>query len=176
MLNLRLQYFTLWRWEEPTHWKRPWFWERLKVGGEGDDRGRYGWMASPTRWTRVWASSRSWWWTGKPGMLQSKGSQRVRHDWATELIDSFKPTFFSLSSISFKRLFSFSSLSAIRVVSSAYLRLLIFLLANLITTCEYSPAFPMMYSVYMLNKQGVVYSLDVLLSQFWTSPLFHVQY
>ena len=54
--------------EEWTHWKRPWCWERLKVG-EGDDRGWDGWMASPTRWTRVWVISRSWWWTGRPGML-----------------------------------------------------------------------------------------------------------
>ena len=56
-------------WEELTHWKRPWCWERLKAGGEGDDRGWDGWMASSTRWTWVWASSRSWWWTGKPGVL-----------------------------------------------------------------------------------------------------------
>ena len=68
-----------------THWKRPWCWERLKVGGEGEDRGWDGWMVSPTWWTWVRASSRSWWWTGKPGVLQSMGSQRVRHDWATEL-------------------------------------------------------------------------------------------
>ena len=54
-------------------------------GGEGDDRGWDGWMASPTQWTWVWASSGSWWWTGKPGVLQSMGSQRVGHDWATEL-------------------------------------------------------------------------------------------
>ena len=53
--------------------------------GEGDDRGLDGWMASPTRWTWVWASSGSWWWTGKPGMPQSMGSQRIRHNW-TELI------------------------------------------------------------------------------------------
>ena len=66
-------------------WKRPWCWERLKAGGEGDDRGWDGWMASPTQWTWVWVNSRSWWWTGRPGMLQSMGSQRVRHDWATEL-------------------------------------------------------------------------------------------
>ena len=59
--------------------------ERLKAGGEGDDRGGDGWMASPTWWTWVWASSRSWWWTGKPGVLQSMGSQGVRHNWATEL-------------------------------------------------------------------------------------------
>ena len=68
--------------EELTHWKRPWCWERLKAGGEGDDRGWDGWMASPT-W--VWVSSGSWWWTGKPGVLQSMESQRVGHDWTTEL-------------------------------------------------------------------------------------------
>ena len=88
-----------WRWswksntlatwsEEVTHWKRPWCWERLKVGGEGDDREWDDWMASPTQWTWVWVNSRSWWWTGKPGVLQSMGSHRVRHscDW-TELTD-----------------------------------------------------------------------------------------
>ena len=68
-----------------THWKRPWCWERLKVGGEGDDRGWDGWMASLTRWTWVWENSGSWWWTGKPGVLQSMGSQIVRHDGVTEL-------------------------------------------------------------------------------------------
>ena len=71
--------------EELTHWKRPWCWERLGAGGEGDDRGWDGWMASPTRWTWVWVDSRSWWWTGRPGMLRFMGSQRVGHDWATEL-------------------------------------------------------------------------------------------
>ena len=69
---------------ELTHWKRPWCWKRLKAG-EGDDRGWDGWMASPTQWTWVWVNSWSWWWTGRPGVLQSMGSQRVRHDWATEL-------------------------------------------------------------------------------------------
>ena len=71
--------------EELTHLKRPWCWERWKVGGEGGDRGWDGWMTLPTRWTRVWVGSRSWWWTGKPGVLQSMEMQRVRHDWATEL-------------------------------------------------------------------------------------------
>ena len=55
------------------------------MGGEGDDRGWDGWMASLTRWTRVWASSGSWWWTGRPGVLQSMGSQRVGHDRVTDL-------------------------------------------------------------------------------------------
>ena len=71
-------------WEELTHWKRPWCWERLRAGGEGDDRGWDDWMASLTQWTWVWASSGSWWWTGRPGVLQS---QRLRHDWVTELTD-----------------------------------------------------------------------------------------
>ena len=71
--------------EELTHWKRPWCWEGLGVGGEGDDRGWDGWMASPTRWTWVWVKSGSWWWTGRPGVLQFMGSQRVGHDWVTEL-------------------------------------------------------------------------------------------
>ena len=62
--------------EELTHWKRPWCWERLKTRGEGDNRGWEGWMASLTQWTWVWVNSRSWWWTARPGMLQSMGSQR----------------------------------------------------------------------------------------------------
>ena len=71
---------TLATWYELTHWKRPWCWERLKAVGEGDDRGWDGWMASPTQWTWIWASSGSWWWTGKSGVLQ-----RVGHDWATKV-------------------------------------------------------------------------------------------
>ena len=67
------------------NWKKPWCWERLRAGGEGDDRGWGGWMASLTWWTWVWAGSRSWCWTGKPGVLQSTGLQRVGDDWATEL-------------------------------------------------------------------------------------------
>ena len=70
--------------QESTHWKRPWCWERLKAGGEWDDRGWDGWMASPIPWAWVWASSGSWWWTGNPGMLQSMVLQRVGYDWATE--------------------------------------------------------------------------------------------
>ena len=71
--------------EELTHWKRPWCWERLKAGGEGDDRGWDGWMASLTQWTWVWVNFWNWWWTGRSGMLRSMGSQRVRHNCATEL-------------------------------------------------------------------------------------------
>ena len=71
--------------EELTHLKRPWCWERLKSGGEGDNRGWDGWMASLTWWTWVWVSSRSWWWTGRPGVLRFMGLQRVGHDWAIEL-------------------------------------------------------------------------------------------
>ena len=68
MLKLKLQYFG-----------------NLMRRGEGDDRGWDGWMASPTQWTWVWVNSGNWWWTGRLGILQSMGSQRVRHDWVTIL-------------------------------------------------------------------------------------------
>ena len=71
--------------EELTDLKRPWCWERLREAGEGDDRGWDGWRASPTQWTWVWVGSGNWWWTGRPGVLWFMGSQRVQHDWATEL-------------------------------------------------------------------------------------------
>ena len=80
-----------WSWNSNTlttwcgHLKRSQCWERLKAGGEGNDRGWDGWMASPTQWTWVWVNSRSWWWTGRPGVLRFMGLQRVGHDWVTEL-------------------------------------------------------------------------------------------
>ena len=88
MLNLKLQYFGhLMR--RPNSLENSLMLERLKAGDRDDEGKRRRswdvWMASPTRWTWVWASSRSWWWTGKPGVLQSMGLQRVRHDWVTEL-------------------------------------------------------------------------------------------
>ena len=67
-------------------WKRPWSWETLREGGEGDNRGLDGWMAPPTQWTWVWLNSGSQWRTRKPGMLHSMGLQRVRHDWTTKTI------------------------------------------------------------------------------------------
>ena len=70
--------------KELTLWKKPWCSERLKAGGEEDCRGWDGWMASLTQWTWVWASSGNWWWTGKPGVLQSMGLQRIRYDKVTE--------------------------------------------------------------------------------------------
>ena len=70
---------------EPTHWKTPWYWERLKAGRRRDDRGWDGWMASLTQWTWVWVNSGSWWWKGGPGVLQFMQFQRVGHDWTTEL-------------------------------------------------------------------------------------------
>ena len=80
MLKLKLQYFV------KSQLIRTWCWYCTTIGGgEGDNRGWDGWMASLTQWTWVWASSRSWWWTGTPGMLQSMGSQRVGHNWVTEL-------------------------------------------------------------------------------------------
>ena len=84
MLKLKLQYFGhLMRRTDSL--EKTWSWERLKAGEERDDRGWDGWMASLTRWTWIWVSSGSWWRTEKPGVLQSMGSQRVRHDWGTEL-------------------------------------------------------------------------------------------
>ena len=75
--------------EGPTHWKRPRRWERLRAGGEGDERGWDGWMASPTQWTWIWASSGNWWWTGKPSVLHAvhevaKSWARLS-DWTTNL-------------------------------------------------------------------------------------------
>ena len=75
--------------EELTHWERPWCWERLTAGGEGDDRGWDGWMASPTQWTRVWVSSGRWWWTGRPGVLQSMGHKELD---PTEQLNNKKTT------------------------------------------------------------------------------------
>ena len=84
MLKLKLQYFGHLM-QRTDSFKRPWCSERLKAGGEGDDRGWDGWMASLTQWTWIWVNSGNWWWTGRPGVLQSMGSQRFGQDWATEL-------------------------------------------------------------------------------------------
>ena len=84
MLKLKLQYFGHVT-QRVESWERPWCWEGLGAGGERNDRGWDGWMTSPTQWTWVWVNSRIWWWTGRPGMLRFIGSQRVGHDWVTEL-------------------------------------------------------------------------------------------
>ena len=85
-LKLKLQYFGQLMWRADSFFPmRPWCYKRLKAGGEGDDRGWDGWMSSPTQWTWIWVSSGSWWWTGRPGVLRFMGSQRVEHDWVTEL-------------------------------------------------------------------------------------------
>ena len=83
MLKLKLQYFGHLMGSVDS---LIWCWEGLGAGGEGDDRRWDGWMASLTRWTWVWVNSGSWWWTGRPGVLWFMGSQRVRHDWGTDLI------------------------------------------------------------------------------------------
>ena len=83
MLNLKLQYSGHLM-QKTDSLEKYWCWERLKVRGEGDNRGWDGWMVSSIRWTWVWVSFGSWWWTGKPGMLQPTGSQRVGHNWGTE--------------------------------------------------------------------------------------------
>ena len=83
MLNLKLQYLDHLT-QRTNSLEKPWCWARLKAG-EGDNRGWDDWMASPTQWTWVWATSGSWCWTGKPGVLPSIESQRFGHNWVTEL-------------------------------------------------------------------------------------------
>ena len=84
MLKLKLQYFGHLMWRTDS-FEKTLMLGRLKAVGEGDDRGWDGWMVSLTQWTWVWVNSGNWWWTGRTGVLQSMGSQRVGHDWATEL-------------------------------------------------------------------------------------------
>ena len=93
--------------ETPIFWPRHakswligrlWSWEALRAGGEGGNRGWDGWMASLTQWTWVWVNSGGWWWTGRPGVLQFMGSQRVGHNWATELEWQVMLTIFSCTS------------------------------------------------------------------------------
>ena len=84
MLKLKLQYFGHVM-RRVDSLEKTLMLEGLGAGGEGDDRGWDGWMASLTRWTWVWVNPGSWWWTGRPGVLRFMGSQRVRHDWVTEL-------------------------------------------------------------------------------------------
>ena len=84
MLKLKLQYFGHLMWRADS-FERTLMLGKMKVGGEGDDRGWNDWMASLSQWTWVWVNSGSWWWIGRPGVLQFMGSQRVGHDWATEL-------------------------------------------------------------------------------------------
>ena len=83
MLELKLQYFGHLM-QRADSQKRPWCWERLKAEGEKGNRGWDGWMASPTQWTWIWANSKRWWGTGKPGLLQSMGSQRAWQNLVTE--------------------------------------------------------------------------------------------
>ena len=84
MLKLKLQYFghLMWRVDSLD---KIWCWEGLGAGGEGDDQGWDGWMASLTRWTWVWVNFGRWWWTGRPGVLRFMVSQRVGEDWEAEL-------------------------------------------------------------------------------------------
>ena len=98
--------------EELTHLRRPWCWERLRAGGQGDDRGWDGWTASPTQWTWVWVDSGSWWWIGRLGMLQFMSQTRLS-DW-TELIHIWRPEITDGCDISYlliwQKIFSFRTL------------------------------------------------------------------
>ena len=84
ILKLKLQYFGHLMWRADS-FEKILMLEKIEGWGKGDDRGWDGWMASLTQWIWIWISSRSWWWTGRPGMLQPTGSQIVGHDWETEL-------------------------------------------------------------------------------------------
>ena len=84
ILKLKLQYFGHLM-QKADSFEKPWCWEKLKAGGEGDSRGWDGWMASPTQWRWFWVNSESWWWTGRPGVLQSIGLWWVERDWESEL-------------------------------------------------------------------------------------------
>ena len=99
--------------EELTHLKRPWCWERLRAGGEGDNRGWDGWMVSPTQWTWVWVNSGSWRWTRRPGVMQSMELQRVGDNWVTELSTSRSKLYWGARyfKISLVFLFSFWEMS-----------------------------------------------------------------
>ena len=85
MMKVKVRYFghVMWR---TDYLERPWCWERLKAGGEGNNRGWDGWMVSPTQWTWVWVNSGSWWWTGRPGVLRfmgvaKSGTQLTQLNW-----------------------------------------------------------------------------------------------
>ena len=84
ILKVKLQYFGHLVWRTDS-FEKALMLEKIEGGRRRDDRGWDGWMASLTQWTSVWVSSKSWWWTGKPRVLQSMMSQRIGHDWATEL-------------------------------------------------------------------------------------------
>ena len=166
----------LWlRCKELTHWKRPWCWERLKSGREGDDRGSHGSMASPSRWTWVWASSENWWCTGKPGMLQSVGLQRIRHDWVIEMTEN-KSEF--MSKISFLTplclrlgIITTKWHSTNSNVSALYLTSKTFQIVNL-NTFRWGQNFPTHHRpLSVLSQAGQLHWFALL---FWTMKLFHL--
>ena len=88
MLKLKLQYFGHLMWRTDS-FEKILILGKIEGGRKREWQGWDGWIASPTQWTWVWASSGSWWWTGRPGVLLSMGSQRVRQDWATELTEEW---------------------------------------------------------------------------------------
>ena len=102
MLKLQLQYFGHLM-QRADSLKRPWCWERLRAGGKGGDRGWDGWMVGWHHQFNGHVDSGSWWWTGRPGVLQFVGSQRVTHDWVTEL----NHTLYTLQSITFGSILSY---------------------------------------------------------------------
>ena len=143
MLKLKLQYLTTWC-EQLTHWKRTWCWERLKAGGEWDNREWGGWITSLTRWTWVWASSRSWWRTGKPGMLHSMGSQKLD---TTELLNRTDIPRTGLAGICGSSVFSFRGIE---------------MLFSMVAQSVYNPT----------NSAQAVHFLHILVNQYLLSLVF----
>ena len=96
VLKLKLQYFGHLV-QRTDSLEKTWMLGRIGGRRRRGDRGWDGWMASLTQWTCIWAGSGSWWWTGRPAMLQSMGSQRIRHDWVTELTDRYTYIFMQIN-------------------------------------------------------------------------------
>ena len=153
--------------EELTHWKRPWCWERLKVG-EGDDRGWDGWVVSLTEWTWVWVGSGNWWWTGKPVVLQSMGLQRVGHDLAAEL--NWGPLRFNMN---FKVSFSVSS----KKPASILIKIALVIEPTEDVTSRQSRIFQSMNAVYLSNFLGLCFFLLLfVVFSVYTSASFILNY
>ena len=143
-------------WEELTHLKRLWCWERLKAG-EGDDRGWDGWMASPTQRTWVWLNSGSWWWTGRPVMLQSIQSQRVGHDWVTNTYLQYCGTFFF-----FFYCFLFDTIK--------YTQLLLYISSLSLTISNFSRKPGSFYWKRVLETKICAYFYVIVSFTFWKHP------
>ena len=150
--------------KELTHWKRSWCWERLKVGGEGDNRGWDGWMASLTWWTRVCR----WWRTGMPGMLQSMELQRVRHNWKLSNSKDIHGYLYVYNKVNLRPLVSHWCVSFLCILPP-YLLFLIFWNSTDIVFYNLSLNFNLLVSVTFSDSISTILTIFViyLLSRVW---------